>query len=59
MPIDEHGHRCGNAVSAAFVGGGRASGIARFASERASTGKDELAQEHDMGLAREGCFAEI
>ena len=57
MPIDEHGHRCGNAMSAAFFRGGKRGRIARFASERAPTGKDELAQEHDMGLARESCFA--
>jgi hypothetical protein len=44
-------------VSAAFFG--KASGITRFASERAPTRKDELAQEHDAGLAREGGFAAI
>ena len=57
MPVDKHGHRCGNAMSATFLCGGKASGTARFASERAPTGQDELAQEHDMGLAREGGFA--
>lgn len=59
MPIDEHGHRGGNTMSAAFFRDGKRGRIARFASERAPTRKDELAQEHDMGLAREGCVAEI
>ena len=38
-------------------GGGRPGGIACFASERAPTRKDELAQKHDVGLSREGGFA--
>jgi hypothetical protein len=56
MPVNEHWHGGGNAVSAPFFGG-RASGIACFAAESAPEGKDELAQEHDLGRAREGGFA--
>jgi hypothetical protein len=48
MAVDENGHRCGDTVSAAFFGDRRTSGVARFASERAPTRKDELAQEHDV-----------
>jgi|GEM_PF-4975718 len=57
MAVDEHGHGGGDAVGAAFFGGGRASSIARFAAERAPAGKDELAQAHDLGRTREGGFA--
>jgi hypothetical protein len=56
MSVDEDGHRCGNAMRAAFFGGGRPGGIACFASERAPTRKDELAQKHDV-VSREGGFA--
>ncbi len=57
MAVDEHGHGCCDAVSAAFFGGARPGGIAGFASEHAPTGKDELAHAHDIRLAREGGFA--
>ncbi len=52
MAVDEHGHGGGDTVSAALFGGGRASGIPRFAAERAPAGKDELAQAHNVGRAR-------
>lgn len=58
MAVDEHGHGGGDAVSAAFFGG-RASGVARFAAQRAPAGKNELAQAHDLGRTREGGFAAI
>ena len=54
MAVDEHRHGGGDAVSAAFFGDRRTSGIARFTAKRAPTRKDELAQAHDMGLTREG-----
>ena len=59
MAVDEHGHGRGDAVSTAFFGGGRPGGIARFASEHAPTGKDELVHAHDIRLAREGGFAAL
>lgn len=59
MAVDEHGHGGSDAVSAAFFGGGRASGVARFTAERAPAGKNELAQAHDLGRTREGGFAAI
>jgi hypothetical protein len=58
MAVDEHGHGGSDAVSAAFFGSG-ASGITRFAAERAPAGKDELAQAHDLRRWREGGFAAI
>jgi hypothetical protein len=58
MAVDEHGHGGGDAVGAAFFGG-RASGVARFAAQRAPAGKNELAQAHDLGRTREGGFAAI
>lgn len=54
MAVDEHGHAGGDAMGAAFFGSGRASVIAHFVAERAPTGKDEFAQAHDVGRAREG-----
>jgi hypothetical protein len=58
MAVDEHGHGGSDAVGAAFFGG-RASGVTRFAAERAPAGKNELAQAHDLGRTREGGFAAI
>ena len=52
MSVDEHWHEGGHAVSAAFFGGRRTNGIARFAAERAPAGKDELVQAHDVSRAR-------
>ena len=58
MAVHEHGHGCSDAVSPALFGGGRPGGIACFASERAPTRKDELAQKHDV-VSREGGFAAL
>jgi hypothetical protein len=59
MAVDEHGHGGSDAVGAAFFGGGRASGVARFAAQRAPAGKNELAQAHELCRTREDGFAAI